>query len=313
MARATLEAALRIDVRSVLPTISVPTLVIHASDDAIPVQGARYLADHIPGARILELEGHDHAPWLSDPDRISDEIEEFLTGTHTPPRPTRRALKTVLFTDIVDSTARAAAMGDELWRSMLQRYNEVANTLTVRAGGTVVKNTGDGHLATFDGPTQAIRCAEALHRDASELGVQLRAGIHTGECELMGEDIGGIAVHIAARVVAKASPGQTYVSSAVRDLVVGSGIGFEERGSHELKGVPGAWQLLAVDPNGAKPGSPEAELSAVPTPAPAMRRSDRVVGTVARHAPWLLRTLAMRRVTSTGTGNSLPEVDLPQP
>jgi class 3 adenylate cyclase len=296
MARATIEAALRIDVRSILPTICTPTLVIHATDDPIPVQGARYLAAHIPGARLMEIDGHDHAPWISDPERISDAIEEFLTGTHGAPRHTNRALKTVLFTDIVGSTARAAAMGDERWRAVLERLGQTTINLVGRFNGNVVKSTGDGHLATFDGPTHAIRCADALHESAKSLGIEVRAGIHTGECELIGDDIGGIAVHIASRVLSQAAPCETLVSSAVRDLVVGSGIGFEERGSHELKGVPGRWLLLAVDPRGAKPGSSEATLASLPTPAArtTMRRTDRVVASVARHAPWLLRSLAPR-------------------
>ncbi|HYA69681.1 MAG TPA: adenylate/guanylate cyclase domain-containing protein [Acidimicrobiales bacterium] len=302
MARATLEAAFRIDVRSVLPTISVPTLVIHATDDPIPIQGARYLADHIPGARLIEIVGHDHAPWISDPDRISDAIEEFLTGTRGAPRQTQRALKTVLFTDMVESTARAAAMGDERWRVVLERFDQVTTSLAARFGGTIVKSTGDGHLATFEGPTHAIRCAEQLLKDAESLGVEIRAGIHTGECELMGDDLGGIAVHIAARIMSLAAPGEILVSSSLRDLVVGSGIGFDERGSHELKGVPGQWHLLAVDPKGAQPGTPEARLASLPTPSArsAMRRSDRAVASAARHAPWLLRGLG--RVGSTGGG-----------
>ncbi|MGO9343968.1 MAG: adenylate/guanylate cyclase domain-containing protein [Acidimicrobiales bacterium] len=302
MARATLEAALRIDVRSVLPTISVPTLVIHAKDDPIPIQGARYLADHIPGARLIEIEGHDHAPWITDPDRISNAIEEFLTGTHGAPRQTQRALKTVLFTDMVGSTARAAAIGDERWRVMLERFDQVITSLASRFCGKVVKSTGDGHLATFEGPTHAIRCAEALLRDAKSLGVEIRAGVHTGECELMGDDLGGIAVHIAARIMSLAVPGEILVSSSLRDLVVGSGIGFDERGSHELKDVPGQWQLLAVDPQGAHPGTTEATLASIPPPSArsGMRRSDRAVASAARHAPWLLRGLG--RVTSSGSG-----------
>jgi class 3 adenylate cyclase len=293
MARATVEAALRIDVRSVLPTISVPTLVIHAIDDVVPIQGARYVADHIPGARLMEIEGHDHAPWISDPDRISNAIEEFVTGTYGAPRQTQRALKTVLFTDMVESTARAAAMGDERWRVVLERFDQATTTLAARFGGTVVKSTGDGHLATFEGPTHAIRCAEALLRDAESLGIEIRAGIHTGECELMGDDLGGIAVHIAARIMSLAGPGEILVSSSLRDLVVGSGIGFDERGLHELKGVPGEWHLLAVDPQGAHPGTNEATLASLPTPSArsAMRRSDRAVASAARHAPWLLRGL----------------------
>jgi class 3 adenylate cyclase len=303
MARVTVESVFRIDVRAVLPTIDVPTLVIHATDDPIPVQGGRYLADHIPGARLVEVDGHDHAPWTNDPDRITRTIEEFLTGTHAPSRQSQRALKTVLFTDIVSSTARAAAIGDERWSALLQRFGEVTTDLAERFGGTVVKSTGDGHLATFEGPTYAIRCAEALRSDAEALDIEIRTGVHTGECELIGDDIGGIAVHIAARIMSFAAPGEILVSSSLRDLVVGSGIGFDDRGSHELKGVPGQWQLLAVNPNGPQPGSSEATLASLATPSPlsAMRRSDRAVASLARRTPWLLRGFA--RLAPSATSN----------
>jgi class 3 adenylate cyclase len=301
MARATLEAVFRIDVRPILPTISVPTLVIHARDEVIPVQEGRYLADHIAGARMLEVDGDDHAPWLSDPDRILTEVEEFLTGSHAAPPQSRRALRTVLFTDIVASTQHAAATGDERWRAVLHRFDEITAELTQRFGGTVVESTGDGHFITFDGPTQAIRCAEALHADAEKLGIEIRAGIHTGECELLDNGIGGIAVHIAARIVGQAGPGEILVSRTVRDLVVGSGTGFEDRGSVELRGVPGTWQLLAVDRHGARRGSAEAELVSTPTPGPrtAMRRSDRAVAAMARRTPWILRGVA-RLTPATG-------------
>jgi pimeloyl-ACP methyl ester carboxylesterase/class 3 adenylate cyclase len=301
MARATLEAVFRLDVRPALPAISAPTLVIHATDDAVPVQGGRYLADNIAGAVFLEVAGNDHAPWFSEPDRITDAIEQFLTGTHGAGTGSHRVLRTVLFSDMVSSTERAAAMGDDRWRALLQRFGEVMADLVARFGGIVVKSTGDGHLATFDGPTQAIRCAEALRSQAESLGVEVRAGVHTGECELMGDDIGGIGVHIAARIVDQASAGEILVSSAVRDLVVGSGMGFSERGAHVLKGVPGEWHLLAVDPGGARPGSAEAELVAVPTPAPGdtMRRSDRAVAAIARRTPWLIRGMA-RLTPATG-------------
>ena len=209
MARATLEAVLRIDVRPILPTITAPTLVIHARGDLVPVQGGRYLADHIPGARLLEVDGTDHAPWFSDPDRITTEIEEFLTGSHAAPPQSHRALRAVLFTDMVASTQRAAATGDERWRAVLHRFGEITDELTKRFDGTVVKSTGDGHLTTFDGPTQAIRCAEALQTDAESLGIEIRAGIHTGECELLDSDIGGIAVHIAARILGRAGPAKS--------------------------------------------------------------------------------------------------------
>ena len=301
MARAALEAVFRIDVRSILPTVTAPTLVIHARDEVIPVQEGRYIADHIPGARLLEVDGNDHVPWLADPDRFTTELEEFLTGSHAAPSQSRRALRTVLFTDMVASTQHAAATGDERWRAVLQRFREITAELTQRFGGTVVQHTGDGHLITFDGPTQAIRCAEALRADAEKLGIEIRAGIHTGECELLDADIGGIAVHIAARILGQAGAGEILVSGTVRDLVVGSGTGFEDRGSVELRGVPGTWQLLAVDRHGPRAGSPEAELVSMPTPGrrTAMRRSDRAVEVIARRTPWIMRGMA-RLAPATG-------------
>jgi class 3 adenylate cyclase len=295
MARASFEAAFLTDVRPILPTITAPTLVIHAREDpAVPVQGGRYLADHIPGARYLEVEGVDHAPFLTEPDKILTGIEEFLTGSHAAPAQSHRALRTVLFTDIVASTEHAAAAGDERWRAVLHRLGEVTADLTHRFGGTVVKSTGDGHLVTFDGPTQAIRCAEALRAAAETLGVEIRAGIHTGECELLDNDIGGIAVHIAARILGHASAGEILVSRTVRDLVVGSGAGLVDRGSVELRGVPGTWQLLAVDHDGARAGTAEAELASMPTPSrrTVMSHSDRALEMVAGRAPWILRGMA---------------------
>jgi class 3 adenylate cyclase len=295
MARASFEAGFRTDVRPILPTLTAPTLVIHAREDnACPVQGGRYLADHIPGARYLEVEGEDHAPFLTEPDKILAGIEEFLTGRRAAPAQSHRALRTVLFTDIVASTQHAAATGDQRWRAVLERFGEVTADLTHRFGGTIVQSTGDGHLLTFDGPTQAIRCAEALRADAETLGVEIRAGIHTGECELLDADIGGIAVHIAARILGHAGAGEILVSSTLRDLVVGSGIGFGDRGNVELRGVPGTWQLLAVDRHGARAGSPEAELASTPTPGrrSAMRRSDRAVEMLVRRTPWIVRGMA---------------------
>ena len=322
MARASFEAAYLVDVRPILPTLAVPTLVIHAREDpAVPVQGGRYIAAHIPDARYLEVEGVDHAPFLTEPDKILAEIEEFLTGSHAAPSPSHRALRTVLFTDIVASTQRAAATGDERWRAVLHRFGEITADLTQRFGGTVVKNTGDGYLATFDGPTQGIRCAEALRDDAEPLGIEIRAAIHTGECELLDADIGGLAVHIAARILGHAGAGEILVSRTVRDLVVGSGTGFDDRGSVELRGVPGTWQLLAVDRDGPPAGSAEAELASIPTPGPrdAMRRSDRAVAVMVRRAPWILRgaarlvpTTARRRKlpTSTRAGEELQSPDV---
>ena len=247
----------------------------------MPVQCGRYLADHIPDA-VLEVDGADHAPWFTEPDTILTGIEEFLTGGHAVPSQSHRALRTVLFTDIVASTQHAAAAGDERWRAVLQRFREITAELTERFGGTVVQHTGDGHLITFDGPTHAIRCAEALRTDAETLGIEIRAGIHTGECELLGADIGGLAVHIAARILGQAGAGDIVVSRTVRDLVVGSGTSFEDRGSVELRGVPGSWQLLAVDRPGTRAGSAEAQLASTPT----LARGQRCAGRTSRWRRW---------------------------
>lgn len=294
MLRATMESNLRIDVRPILPALTAPTLVVHAREDTAPVQNGRYLADHIRGARYFEVEGVDHAPWFTEPDKVLTVVEEFLTGSHAAPPQSQRALRTVLFTDIVASTEHVAATGDERWRAVLHRFGEITADLAQRFGGTVVKSTGDGYLVTFDGPTQAIRCAESLRADAETLGIEIRAGIHTGECELLGADIGGIAVHIAARICGQAGAGDILVSRTVRDLVVGSGTGFEVRGNVELRGVPGTWQLLAVDRHGARAGSAEAELASMPTPGrqTVMRRSDRAVEVIASRTPWILRGIA---------------------
>jgi class 3 adenylate cyclase len=273
------------------------------------VQCGRYLADHIPGARYLEVDGVDCMPWFTEPDKVLTEIEEFLTGSHAAPSQSHRALRTVLFTDIVASTQHAAATGDERWRAVLHRFGEITSDLAERFRGTVVKSTGDGHLATFEGPTQAIRCAEALRAEAETLGIEVRAGIHTGECELLEADIGGIAVHITARILGHAGAGEILVSRTVRDLVVGSGTGFEDRGSVELRGVPGTWQLLAVDRHGPRAGSAEAELATMSTPGPrtAMRRSDRAVEAVARRTPWILRGIA-RLAPATGRNRTAVKV-----
>jgi class 3 adenylate cyclase len=292
MARATMESAAMIDIRDVLPTVNVPTLVVHADEDLVPIQAGRYLADHIPGARFLEVKGQDHAPWLTQPDLIAGEIEEFLTGVRHVGEPDR-VLATVLFTDIVGSTERAAELGDARWRAVIERHGEVTRSELQRFGGREVKSMGDGFLATFDGPARAIRCAEAICGAVRGLGMQVRAGIHTGECEVMGDDVGGIAVHIAARVNALAAPGEVLASRTVRDLVVGSGIAFEDRGMHTLKGVPDQWSLVAVVPEGAARDSPEVNVAKIETPSPreTMRRSDRVAAAVARRAPGVLRAV----------------------
>jgi pimeloyl-ACP methyl ester carboxylesterase len=292
MARATLAASFGLDVRPVLPTVTVPTLVIHARHDpGVPVQYGHYLADHIPNARMVEIDGADHAPWFTEPEHVVSEIEELLTGGHTASSQSSRALRTVVFTDIVASTERAAESGDERWRAILQRYGGITTDLAQRFNGLVVKSTGDGHLMTFEGPTQAIRCAEALRDDAERLGIGIRVGIHSGECELMDADIGGIAVHIAARILGQAGAGEILVSRTVRDLVVGSGTVFGERGTVELRGVPGQWELLVVGRPDARSDAAEAKLAAAPTPGPrtGMRLSDRGVAIAAKRAPWLVR------------------------
>jgi class 3 adenylate cyclase len=237
---------LEIDVRHVLPQIHKPTLVVHRSRDrAFPVEAGRYLAEHIPGAHFAELPGVDHAFWV-DPDPILDEVQEFFTGCREAPE-TDRVLATVLFTDIVDSTRLAAEVGDRRWADLLERHNAVTKRQVERHRGRVVDNTGDGFLAVFDGPARAIRCGCATRDELESMGIAIRAGLHTGECERVGEKFGGIAVHIGARVTAAAGAGEVLVSSTVRDLVAGSGIPFEDRGVHELRGVPGEWRLLAVE------------------------------------------------------------------
>ena len=234
-----------IDVRGVLPSVAVPTLIVHRDRDAIaPVEGARYMAAQIPDARLVELIG-EHSPLTGDTDAILDEIEEFVTGRRQDRAPDRM-LATVLFTDIVDSTARAAEMGDRRWTDLLHDHYQRVRKQLPRFGGQEVDTIGDGFLATFDGPARAIRCALATIHANREIGLTLRAGLHTGECERRGTDVSGIAVHIGARVAAMAGPGEVLVSRTVKDLVAGSGLQFVDRGSHTLKGVPDDWQLFAV-------------------------------------------------------------------
>ncbi len=234
-----------IDVRPALPAIAAPTLVLHRRDDvAIPVGQGRYLADHIAGARFVELEGADHLFAIGGDDLI-DEVEEFLVGSRGA-HGVERSLATVLFTDIVGSTETAARLGDRRWRDLLERHDATVRNALALHRGHEVKTTGDGFLATFDGPARAIRCATAIRDELGHSGVEVRSGIHSGEVELIGADVGGMAVNIGARVGALAGPGEVLVSSTVRELVVGSGIDFEPRGSHELKGAPGEWHLFAV-------------------------------------------------------------------
>jgi len=235
-----------VDVRALLPTVRVPTLVLHHTDDpVIPPEWGKYIADHIPGAKYVQLPGrnvnHYVEPWHSS----FQEIAQFLTG-HQADVADDRVLATVLFTDIVDSTRRAAEMGDRDWRALLDAHDAVVRSQLARFRGREVNTSGDGFLAMFDGPQRAIRCAMAIRDAVQALGIQVRAGLHTGECEVRGDDIGGIGVHIGARVSALAGPNGVLVSSTLRDLVIGSGLEFEDRGSYELKGVPGEWRLFAV-------------------------------------------------------------------
>ena len=242
------EMFLDIDVRAVLPTIRVPTLVLHRRGDRVVNRRAgEELAAQIPGARYVELPGIDHLPWAGDSEAVLGEIEEFLTGARSAPEP-ERVLATVMFTDIVGSTERAAELGDARWRELLSAHQAAVRRELMRFRGVEVKTLGDGCLATFDGPARAIRCGRGIAEAARSLGLGVRVGLHSGEVELMEDDLGGIAVHIAARVGALASGGEVLVSSTVKDLVAGSGIRFVDRGSQHLKGIADEWRLFAAAP-----------------------------------------------------------------
>jgi class 3 adenylate cyclase len=226
--------------------IDVPTLVVHASgNNFVPVEHGRYLAEHIPNAKLVELDTRDHVPWASEAD-TPGEIEEFLTGTRMS-APSSRMLATVLFTDIVSSTEQASALGDRSWRDLLEYHDKAVERQLRRYGGRLVKNTGDGVLAIFDGPARAVQCTGAIREAVQQLGVQIRAGLHTGEIERRNEDVSGIAVHLAQRVQGQAHPGEILVSRTVVDLVAGSDLRFDDRGEYELKGVPGSWRLFSVE------------------------------------------------------------------
>jgi len=234
-----------IDVTSILSSIQAPTLVIHSTtDQTIPIDNGRWMAAHIPGARFVEVAGVDHLPWFGDQDQVLSAMEEFFVGSASDAR-SERVLLTVLFTDIVESTSRAASLGDRSWRSLLDDHDHLARREIERAGH-VVKSTGDGLLASFDRPGRALETARSLRDELATIGLDIRCGLHTGEVELRDDDLAGLAVHIAARVCAHANAGEILVSRTVSDLVVGSGFGFESRGEHSLKGVPGSWQLMAV-------------------------------------------------------------------
>ncbi|HYH11211.1 MAG TPA: adenylate/guanylate cyclase domain-containing protein, partial [Thermomicrobiales bacterium] len=283
MATALLRSIKDVDVSHALSSITSPTLVIHRRDEIIPIAASRDIAAAIPTARMLELPGTAHLPWLGDAAAALDAIEEFLTGspaTHE----ADRALVTIVFTDIVGSTELAGELGDSRWRALLERHDAMVGNEVSRAGGVIVKSLGDGMLARFDSPARALRGARRIVTMApDELGVEVRAGVHSGECEIRGDDLGGMAVHIGARIAAKARGGEVLVSSVVRDLVFGSPIGFEDRGTHDLKGVPGSWQLLAVTDAGSEGRPPTAEPAYSIAPnAPGSTTADRVLARVAK-------------------------------
>ena len=295
MVRALDQFNTEIDVTHVLPAIDVPTLVLHRTGDFIPSDYGRFVAEHVPGARFVELEGSDHLPWLGNADVVVDEVEQFLTGARHAAEP-HRVLATMLFTDIAGSTERAAQLGDDRWRALLDSHNELVRRRLATFGGHEVKTLGDGFLATFDGPARAIRCACAIREDIGSLGIGVSAGVHTGECELIGADVGGMAVHIGARVGARAAPGEVLVSGAVRDLVVGSGIEFADRGTHELKGVPGEWRLFAVagarsDRDAMVVAKDAGDNSLAPN-ATLVTKGDRTALRLARRAPGVARLMS---------------------
>ncbi len=242
--------AMETDARPILPSIHVPTLIVHRVGDRLGVRGARFAAEQIPGALYVELPGEDHLPWVGDSESVTGEIERFLTGIWSgggweEPEP-ERVLATVLFTDIVGSSTRAASLGDRAWRELLERHHGIVRRQLGRFRGREMDAAGDGFFASFDGPARAIRCAHAIVGAVGELGLEVRTGLHTGECELVDRKVAGIAVHTGARVASLARPGEVLVSSTVKDLVAGSGISFQERGVHELKGIPGEWRLFAA-------------------------------------------------------------------
>lgn len=239
----------QVDIREILSSVSVPTLIVHRTGDtSTPIEGARYMAQRIPDARLVELDGQDHLPWTEDSESVLAEIEQFVTGTK-PERAITRVLSTVLFTDIVDSTVQAVEMGDEAWRRLLDRHDTLCQRQIERHRGKHIKATGDGVLATFDGPARAIRCGQAIAEEARNIGIEIRAGLHTGEIELRGDDIGGVAVHFASRVMGYAGPNEVVASRTVKDLVAGSGLTFTTIGEKALKGIPGEWELFIATPS----------------------------------------------------------------
>ena len=301
MARVMINAMWDYDVTGAVDAVDVPTLVVHRTGDVVPVEGSRWIADHIAGAKMLELPGAEHICYFNGDDILAG-IEEFIGG-RAPRGPISRKLVTVLYTDIVGSTARAVAMGDETWSTLLGVHHGAVRDAVERHDGTLIKTMGDGVLATFDRPTLAVRCALTISRHASDEGVEVRAGVHAGECEVTDDDISGVAAHIGSRIMALAGPGEVLVSATVRDLVFGSGVEFEARGEHELKGVPGRWAVHSVvadrreDQRPAAQATPE-QAALTPSPVTTMTPTDRALVQVANRAPRLsrltLRTLSRR-------------------
>jgi class 3 adenylate cyclase len=306
MARVMIKAMWDYDVTAAADAVDVPTLVVHRTGDVVPVEGARWIADNIAGAKMLELPGAEHMCFFNGDDILAG-IEGFIGGS-APRGPISRKLVTVLYTDIVESTAHAVAMGDETWSTLLGVHHAAVRDQVERHDGTLIKTMGDGVLATFDRPTLAVRCALAVSRHAGDEGVQVRAGVHAGECEVTDDDISGVAAHIGSRIMALAGPGEVLVSATVRDLVFGSGVEFEPRGEHELKGVPGQWSVHAVvadrreDQRPASRATPE-QAALTPSPAATMTPADRAIVGVANRAPRLsrftLRMLSRRPASET--------------
>lgn len=279
MAKALMWACPEMDVRTALPQIHAPTLVIHREGSFVPIELSRYLAAEIPGARAAFFPGRDHVYWFGDWEPIVDEIEEFLTGARHMSNPDR-SLATIMFTDIVSSTERAADMGDQRWRALVERHDEILRAEIARWGGRPVKTLGDGVLAVFEGPAKAVRCARAMADAVRPLGIEIRAGVHSGECERSGDDVAGIAVNVAARISALAGSGEVLASSTVRELVLGSGLEFVERGVHQLKGVPGEWHVYGVGVDGKTDARPVSEVdpevaALTPGPLETLRPRDR--------------------------------------
>ena len=295
MAKAVLWACTLIDVRAALPRISVPTLVVNREDSIVPIELGRYLAQEISGAKHAVFPGKDHVVWVGDWEPIIDEIEEFLTGTRHRSDPDR-ALATILFTDIVSSTQRAADLGDERWHALVERHDEIVRAEIENYGGRPIKTLGDGFLAVFEGPAKAIRSARAMGSALQPLDIEIRAGVHAGECDRRGEDLSGIAVNVAARIISHAGPGEILVSGTVKELVLGSGIEFADRGTHTLKGVPDEWHLFAVTGDGRADARPVSEVDpavAALTPGPTedLRIRDRVMLSGAHRSPRLMRAI----------------------